>query len=110
MAQPATAEVTAHVGMQTAGHQASRAPDTRSTSPGDHSWAISEPAGPGAMTGLMAMCLAILCGILAAFAAVLLGHLGRRPLARTTRAIRALVVAGRDRDPPCLVRLSVMRC
>jgi hypothetical protein len=64
----------------------------------------------GLMSGLAAMCLAILCGILVAIAAVFWRLLRRRALVRAPGLVRLPRLIGRDRDPPCLVRLSVMRC
>ncbi len=72
--------------------------------------ASASPSHSGLESGLVATCLAILGGLFLAIAIMLLGLLGRRPLGTAPREIRALPLVGRDRDPPCLVRLSVMRC
>lgn len=106
--QPAIGQALTHVdGQKSAADHAQADPEATS---GTERSAIGTPIGHGSMTGLFAACLAILCGILAAVAAVFLRQLSRRPLACSAREVRALVIAGRDRDPPCLVRLSVMRC
>jgi hypothetical protein len=66
------------------------------------------PGSDGGM-GLVALCLAILGGLVLAFALLLL----RRcvPLLRTMlSAFHHLVPLSRDRDPPDLLRLCVNRC
>jgi hypothetical protein len=71
----------------------------------------SEPndEGHGSM-GLLMLCLVILAATLAGFAQVLLRHLRRSPLCTLPWGFPAIWVIGRDRDPPDLRRLSVMRC
>ena len=110
MEQPAMSNASAHMDISGAGHPAHVVPESESTSSEDLSWVVGEPAGSGSMTGLMAMCLAILGGVLAGFVALFMRYRCRRPLMRAVRQVHALVIASRDRDPPCLVRLSVMRC
>jgi hypothetical protein len=86
------------------------------SSPGDMTLgSTSDPAPPAVSTtmtqvggGLLGLCLAVLG---AALALVLL-HLRRRPgrtwtLSRPSPMLRPVE---RERDPPCLLRLSVMRC
>lgn len=109
-AQPLNASVSVHLTGQPSLHSASDGQESASTSPGVQRSATSDPASPGSMSELISMCLAIVAGVLAGLAAVLLRHLERRPLARVARSAKSFVIVGRDPDPPCLVRLSVMRC
>lgn len=66
--------------------------------------------GSGDSMGLMGLCLAVLGGVLAAALALLL--IGRRlPVLRTMLpTFRHPVLLSRDRDPPDLLRLCVIRC
>jgi hypothetical protein len=60
---------------------------------------------------LMGLCFAVLGGILAAALALLLLRRRCLPLLRTVvPAFRHPVLLSRDRDPPDLVRLCVIRC
>jgi Family of unknown function (DUF6153) len=66
-------------------------------------------AGSEGGMGLVALCLAILCGLVLAFALLLV----RRciPLLRTMLpAFPRPVLLSRERDPPDLLRLCVIRC
>jgi hypothetical protein len=76
----------------------------------------SDPARPTLSTpmtqvggGLPGLCLAVLGGLALA---LILWLLGRRPRRSWTRARPSPLLrpVGRERDPPCLLRLSVMRC
>lgn len=109
-AQPVKANASIHLTAQRTLHSATEGPESVSTSPGVHGSATSELSSSGSMNELISMCLAIVAGALAGFTATLLCHLKRRPLERTARSVQSFVIVGRDRDPPCLVRLSVMRC
>lgn len=109
-AQPVSADLSAQLGMHGSFHSASDVQESAPTSSGTPGLGMSQHSSPDPMGELVSMCLAILLGVLAGFAAALLGHLERRPLARAARTVQSTVIVGRDRDPPCLVRLSVMRC
>lgn len=65
--------------------------------------------GHGGM-GLLMLCVVILAAAIAVFTLVLLRHLQRSPLFTTPRSFLEILVVGRDRDPPDLLRLSVIRC
>lgn len=72
-----------------------------------------EDAGGGADgrgMGFVMLCLVILAATLTVFGLVLLRHLRRSPLCTVPRTHPVLLLVGRDRDPPDLLRLVVMRC
>jgi len=57
------------------------------------------------------LCLAILCALLATLAALVVLTRARRPLFIRRRAATAHVPPWlRPPDPPCLIRLSILRC
>ncbi len=65
---------------------------------------------PGDGSLLALMCLAVLGGLFMAIALALLKHLSRRGFPWTVGEYIRIQPSGRDRDPPLLTRLSVMRC
>lgn len=65
--------------------------------------------GHNAHGGLVGLCLAILAGLVL-LALLLTGHCGVHPLAAWLPAWSLPVCIGRDRAPPDLLRLCVVRC
>jgi len=79
------------------------------TGAGYHAGAVEveEPSGDG--MGLLGLCLAVLGGLLSGLALLLLRRGGWIP--RTLLpSWSATAFRGRDRDPPDLLRLGVIRC
>jgi hypothetical protein len=64
---------------------------------------------PGSGTGVLGLCLAVLGGLILGLALLLLCG-GVRVLRATMPTWRHPVLLGRDRDPPDLLRLCVVRC
>lgn len=106
-AQP-TAQPTAPAALDTTHH---RAGETLAESASGAGTSVRPaPAGStSSSASLLTMCLAFLGGLLALAATLLLKSFGWRSRALCARFVSAYV-ADRDRDPPCLVRLSVLRC
>jgi hypothetical protein len=66
-----------------------------------------DPPPTGTLLGL---CLVVLAGALTLFLLALLNRRAGSPWVIARRPAVTLVLKGRERDPPCLTRLSVMRC
>ena len=111
MAPPANAEAVAG---HAAGHQMPRTDDQASEADGDGTSGAASAGGqekpggdPG--TGLLGLCLAVLCALLLGIA-LLLARRGLRIPRWLLPAWPHPAFIGRDRDPPDLLHLCVIRC
>jgi len=79
--------------------------------PSGSSVALGAPSGSDTGHDPMTLCLAVMAGALIWLASVLRRRSGWRRLRDDVRRlVGAVSRSGRERDPPCLTRLSVLRC
>lgn len=87
-------------------HLASALPDMDSVT------VVASDPGPGMGGGMAGLCVAVIGGGIGVGLLFLVSR--RRRISRTRGSVsRGEAVAasrGRDRDPPCLIRLSIQRC